>query len=98
MDKIYKALAEVNRRKIIFWLGRGELNVSQIVDKLELSQATVSTHLMILRKAGLVNFEIRGKQRIYRLNYEIMKAFVKELNRLIPLTKEKMDDEIIIRK
>lgn len=98
MDKIYKALAEVNRRKIIFWLGLGELNVTEIVKKLDLSQATISNHLSILRKAALVTFKIKGKERIYKLNLEKADLFVKELNRLMPLRVKRLDDEIIIRR
>lgn len=98
MDKIYKALAEINRRKIVFWLGLGELNVGGIVKKLNLSQATISNHLSVLRKAGLVNFRIKGKERIYKLNLENAEQFVKELNRLIPLSNRKLDNEIIIRR
>ena len=37
MDKVYKALAEVNRRKIVYWLSIGEMNVGQIEKKLEIS-------------------------------------------------------------
>jgi len=98
MDKIYKALAEINRRKIVFWLGIGELNVSDIVKKMDLSQATVSNHLSILRKAGLIDFRIKGKERIYKLNLEKVELFVKELNRLMPLNGKKLPDEIIIRR
>jgi ArsR family transcriptional regulator len=98
MDRIYKALAEINRRKIVFWLGIGELNVSDIVKKLDLSQATVSNHLSILKKAGMVDCRVNGKERIYKLNLEKAEMFVKELNRLIPLSTKKLDDEIIIRR
>jgi len=98
MDKIYKALAEVNRRKIVFWLGLGELKVSDIVKKLDLTQATVSNHLSILKKAGMVNCRVNGKERIYKLNMEKAEMFVKELNRLIPLNSKKLPDEIIIRR
>jgi len=98
VDKIYKALSEINRRKIIFWLGLGELNVSQIVNKLDLSQATVSNHLSILRKSKLVDYRIKGKERIYKLNLEKAEEFVKELNRLMPLGNKKLVDEIIIRR
>lgn len=98
MDRIYKALAEINRRKIIFWLGRGELNVSQIVKKLDLSQATISNHLSILRKSKLVDFNVKGKERIYKLNLETTNQFVKELNRLMPTTDTNLDNEIIIRR
>ena len=98
MDKIYKALAEINRRKIVFWLSQGDLNVSRIVNKLDLSQATVSNHLSILRKAGLVSCRINGKERIYKLDSKMVDLFVKELNRLIHFTAVKLDDEIIIRR
>lgn len=99
MDKIYKALAEVNRRKIVFWLGLGELRVNDIVAKLDLSQATVSNHLAILRKAKLVDFIIKGKERIYKLNSETAKQYVKELNRLLSVgSVTNIADEIIIRR
>jgi len=98
VDKIYKALAEVNRRKIIYWLGISDLNVSQIVKKLNLTQATVSNHLSILRKSGLVEFEVKGKERIYKLNNETINQFVKELNRLMPTANSNLDNEIIIRR
>jgi len=99
VDKIYKALAEVNRRKIVFWLGIEELNVSQIVKKMNLTQATVSNHLAILRKAKLVDFSVSGKERIYKLNQEFARQHVKELNRLFSLSNDRnMVDEIIIRR
>ena len=99
MDKIYKALAEVNRRKIVFWLGLGELKVNEIVNKLDLSQATVSNHLSILRKAKLVDFKVNGKERIYKLNNETAKQYVKELNRLMSIAGDtNIADEIIIRR
>jgi len=98
MDKIFKALSEVNRRKIIFWLGLGELNVSDIVKKLDLSQATVSNHLSVLRKSKLVDFRIKGKERIYKLNPETAKSFVKELNKLMPNSATSIENEIIIRR
>lgn len=99
MDRIYKALSEINRRKIIFWLGLGELNVSQIVKKLDLSQATVSNHLSILRKSKLVDYRIKGKERIYKLNGEMAKQYLIELNRLLSVSgATNMADEIIIRR
>lgn len=98
MDKIFKALSEINRRKIIFWLGIGELNVSQIVNKLDLSQATVSNHLSILRKSKLVDFKVKGKERIYKLNLETANKFVNELNKLMPLIDTNLENEIIIRR
>jgi ArsR family transcriptional regulator len=98
VDKIYKALAEINRRKIVFWLSQGNLNVSKIVEKLNLTQATVSNHLLILKKSGLVESRVLGKERIYKLNKEKANDFVKELNRLMFLVKSNVADEIIVRR
>lgn len=98
MDKIYKALAEINRRKIVFWLSRGELNVGQIVEKLDLTQATVSNHLAILKKAGLISCRVLGKERIYKLNRDMADSYVKEINRLMLIGETKLEDEIILRR
>jgi len=67
MDKIYKALADNNRRKILKLLNSNNLDVSTLGKYFSITQATLSSHLAVLRKAKLVEAEVRGKQRIYRL-------------------------------
>jgi len=47
-----------------------ELSVNEIVEKMEVSQPTVSHHLAILRDAGLVNIREEGKQTFYTLNQD----------------------------
>ena len=91
MDKIFKALADVNRRKILTMLKNNSLTVNQIVELLNIKQPTVSTHLAILKKSGLVISEIKGKNRIYRLNKQGLFSFVEELNRFVA-------DEMIVRR
>ncbi len=44
------------------------LSVSEIVEQLNVTQPTVSHHLAILRKAGLVEVTEIGKQTFYTLN------------------------------
>ena len=98
VDKIFKSLADVNRRKILSILKNGDLTVSEILKFLDIKQATLSSHLAILRKAGLVNFLIRGKQRIYKLNRETLAGFVKKLNGFIETAEINTDNEIIVRR
>lgn len=98
MDKIFKALTDINRRKILTLLKNGELNVSKIVEKLDIGQSTVSSHLAVLRKAGLVEVTVKSKERIYKLNRVRLNSFVKELNRFIEWTEVNVDDEIILRR
>jgi DNA-binding transcriptional ArsR family regulator len=44
--------------------------VNEIVEKVNVSQPTVSHHLAILREATLVNVREEGKQTFYSLNQE----------------------------
>ena len=54
MNKIFGALADLNRLRIIIILQKGPLNVSEICSVLYLSQSNVSHHLKKLLDAGLV--------------------------------------------
>lgn len=66
----YAALAEPNRRQILDLLRAGERSVTELVDRLTLSQPGVSKHLKVLREAGLVAVRSQGKQRLYALRGE----------------------------
>lgn len=65
-----KAISDETRQKIMSECCCCELSVGEIVEKLEVSQPTVSHHLAILREAGLVNLREEGKQTFYTLNQE----------------------------
>lgn len=65
-----KAIADDTRQKIMGLICCNWLSVSEIVEKLDVSQPTVSHHLAILREAGLVNIREEGKQTFYTLNQE----------------------------
>ena len=69
-----KALADETRQKIMALCCCQWLNVSDIVDALDVAQPTVSHHLSILKKAGLVEAKRRGKQVFYTLNQESLVA------------------------
>ena len=69
-----KALADETRQKIMLLCCCQRLSVSEIVEKLNVTQPTVSHHLAILRKAGLVEVCEEGKQTFYSLNQEAITA------------------------
>jgi len=98
VDKIFKSFADINRRKILSILREKELTVNEILGFLDIKQATLSSHLAILRKAGLVEFSIKGKQRIYKLKQETLISFVKKLNGFVEFTDINVGDEIIVRR
>jgi DNA-binding transcriptional ArsR family regulator len=71
----FNAIAEPRRRQIIEALAGGEpRSVSDLVERLELAQPTVSKHLGVLRKVGIISVSKEGRQRLYRLNGGELKA------------------------
>ena len=62
------ALADPMRQDLVQILARGELNVGDIAERVTLSRPTVSHHLNILRRAGLVRVRKQGREMYYRLN------------------------------
>jgi ArsR family transcriptional regulator len=65
-----KAISDETRQKIMNLCCCDSLSVNEIVEKLDVSQPTVSHHLAILREADLVTVRWEGKQTFYSLNQE----------------------------
>ena len=71
----FKALADPVRRDILTLLRQGRLSAGEIGAHFDMTGATISYHLGILKKAGLV-FEQREKNYIY---YELNTSVVEEV-------------------
>jgi len=70
----FNAIAEPRRREIIDLLVDGEEHaVGDVVVKLGMSQPSVSKHLGVLLKVGVVTVSKRGQLRMYRLNAKELK-------------------------
>ena len=66
-----KAMADDTRQAILRLLKvRTEMTVSEIVSAFKLSQPTISHHLGILRRYGLVHTRQEGKTVYYQLDME----------------------------
>ena len=71
---VFSAIAEPRRRDIIDMLSGGQSHaVGEIVAALRISQPSVSKHLGVLRKVGIVSVSKRGQHRFYRLNARELK-------------------------
>ena len=64
------AISDDTRQKLMIICCCTSLSVNQIVEKLDVSQPTVSHHLAILREADLVIVREEGKHTFYSLNQE----------------------------
>lgn len=65
----FTALAEPRRREIVEILARtNRRSVNDLVEILGIPQPSVSKHLGVLKKVGLVTVEKNGQHRFYALN------------------------------
>jgi ArsR family transcriptional regulator len=67
LTRLFKALADETRVRIVALLAHGELCVCHIEAVLGQPQPTVSRHLAVLRNAGLVEMRRDGLWVLYRL-------------------------------
>lgn len=63
LNDAFAALADPTRRGIVLRLARGESSVSELVSHFSLTQPTISSHLKVLEKAGLITRRREGQLR-----------------------------------
>jgi DNA-binding transcriptional ArsR family regulator len=66
-DRVFRALADPNRRAIFERLTKGEAAVRDLTPRFHISQPAVSQHLAVLREAGLVTERREGRLAYYRV-------------------------------
>ena len=93
LDRALHAIADPTRRRILQALKEGEaeakarksamsnpcLCAGDIESRVRLSQPTISHHMAILTKAGLVEATKKGQWRWYRRNEKAIRGMVKTL-------------------
>ncbi|MGD0161658.1 MAG: metalloregulator ArsR/SmtB family transcription factor [Candidatus Sulfotelmatobacter sp.] len=87
LDRTLHAIADPTRRRILGALkqrgassaGKSGLCAGDIEERVRLSQPTISHHMAILTKAGLVEAVKQGQWRWYRRNEKALRRLVKSL-------------------
>lgn len=95
LSKIFKALSDPNRLRILKMLEERPLCVCEIRAVLNLAVSTVSKHLSILRDADLIYDEKENKWVNFYLNRQSANNVVKVL---LPLLSTWMPNDDIIQK
>src|SRR3954467_7128513 len=72
MTAVFQALNDDTRRAILEWLRQGDLSAGAIADHFHLGKPTVSHHLDLLKRAGLVTSEKDGQFVIYSLSTSVL--------------------------
>ena len=86
--KVFKALCDEKRLKILEILQGGEQCVCKLFEPLGLPQSTLSYHLKILCESGIVEGRQEGKWTHYRINGEGSRAAADLLVRLTAVAEE----------
>lgn len=60
VSRLFKALADPTRIRILYLLSRGECSVTRVAEMLDLSQSAVSHQLSLLRTLRLVKYRREG--------------------------------------
>jgi DNA-binding transcriptional ArsR family regulator len=72
MHTVFKALSDPTRRRILHLLKRGPMSAGELADQFDVSKPTMSAHFAVLRTAGLIVSEKRGKQVVYELQLSVL--------------------------
>jgi len=91
---VHKALADVNRLRIVRRLALGEATVAELVSQVGLSQPLVSWHVGRLRAAGLVTTRRSGRETFCRLLPEAFDAFAARQAAVLGLSLPAGDDTV----
>ncbi len=83
VSRLFKALADDTRLRIVALLAHGELCVCHIQEALRLSQPNVSRQLAILRVAGIVEDRRDGSWVHYRLSPQADPHCERQLRQLV---------------
>jgi len=79
--RTFKALGDPNRLRLLFRLlgaERGQ-NVGQTAGCCDVDLSVVSRHLSVLRRAGIIIREKRGKEVVYRIDKENLPGALRSL-------------------
>ena len=81
-QQTFKALSAPTRREILRLLRDGEMSAGDLSSHFSSTGATISHHLSILRDAGLILDEKRGKYIYYELNLSVLDEILEWISSL----------------
>lgn len=79
---VFKSLGHPTRLWIVKQLANSEHCVCEFVEAIGVKFATVSQHLAILKQAGIIENDKRGKSVFYRLKYPCLAKLVNDIKNI----------------
>ncbi len=81
--RIFKAMSDENRLKIIDMLIDHPYNASELLEEMDFGQSTLSHHMKILMNAEVVRARKSGKWIIYSLNKEAFEQMIEWMKKYL---------------
>jgi len=79
LSQTFQALTDENRQKILDLLKKKEMAVSDIGANLNITLPTLSHHLDILKRAGLVSSRRDGQRILYSINLSVFEELTEQI-------------------
>lgn len=76
LQNTLRALADPIRRKILNLLKSGRLSAGEIVEQFDVTGASISRHLSVLKEADLIRDTREGKYIYYELNASVLEEIM----------------------
>ena len=76
LQNTLKALADPIRREILNMLKSGRLSAGEIVEHFDVTGASISRHLSVLKDADLIRDTREGKYNYYELNASVLEEIM----------------------
>lgn len=72
MNKVFKALSDPTRRRVLELLRQGPMAAGELAEHFEVSKPTMSAHFTVLREADLIAQLKHGRTITYRLKLSVL--------------------------
>ena len=89
MAKIFKALSDPKRVKIVDLLSCGEMCGCMLLKCFEVTQPTLAHDMKVLTEAGIVTSRRNGKKTMYSLNLQLLETISTRLKDMLAQEPEK---------
>ena len=72
MSRVFKALSDPTRRRILLLLRERPMSAGELAEHFKVSKPAMSAHFAVLREAGLIDSHKQGKSVIYELQLSVL--------------------------
>ena len=92
--KVYKAIADPTRRKIMQLLRERDMTAGELASKFDFAKPTLSRHFSVLREADLIQGTKSGTTITYRLNVSVLEETMLAMMDTFKITLERKDAKL----